>query len=86
MKEKEEAITMSNLMKKMFETYPGAAFPEDEKSFVAAAEKLGFAASDIQAALAELSQIIIDDESLDAITGGGPVSPAGKFNTSSVYR
>jgi hypothetical protein len=72
---------MSDLMKKMFETYPGAAFPDDEKSFVAAAEKLGFAESDIQAALGELSQIIIDDESLDAITGGGPGHPPAKQNT-----
>ncbi|MDR0963485.1 MAG: hypothetical protein LBM60_02575, partial [Clostridium sp.] len=70
----------SDLMKKMFESYPGAAFPDDEKSFVAAAEKLGFAESDIQAALGELSQIIIDDESLDAITGGGYTFPGSPMN------
>jgi hypothetical protein len=74
-------MTMSDLMKKIFESYPGAAFPDDEKSFVAAAKKLGFAESEIQAALGELSQIIIDDESLDAITGGAPIHPAAMQNT-----
>jgi Holliday junction resolvasome RuvABC DNA-binding subunit len=73
-------------MKKMFETYPGVAFPEDEKSFVAAAEKLGFAESDIQTALSELSEQVIDDESLDAITGGLSAPRKDRFNVRSTLR
>ncbi|MDR0962991.1 MAG: hypothetical protein LBM60_00045 [Clostridium sp.] len=53
---------MSELIKKMLEAYPGGAFPDNESQFVAAAEKLGFAAPDINATLIELSQMVIDDE------------------------
>jgi hypothetical protein len=78
---KAEVITMSELIKKMLEAYPGTAFPDNEASFVAAAEKLGFATPDINAALLELSQMMIDDESLDAISGGMPIFPSGRQNT-----
>jgi hypothetical protein len=72
---------MSELMKKMLEAYPGSAFPDNEASFATAAEKLGFTAPDIKAALIELSQMMIDDESLDAIAAAGPSHPAFLPNT-----
>jgi hypothetical protein len=61
---------MSELLKKMTTEIPAADFPADEMSFREAAGKLGFSTSDIDAALAEKSGTIIDDEELNAIAGG----------------
>jgi hypothetical protein len=62
---------MSEVIKKMLETYPGTAFPDNEEAFATAAKKLGFAEPAIQAALGELRRMVVEDEALDAVSGGG---------------